>query len=94
MPQIRRDFTSTFMYGKEYLDIASSKFTQPTYHARGILKLLEMFNAKDIDCILRYAIDHEILDIKSIKKLIKEKGFEIYILWKQICLVLLKNRKK
>ena len=39
--------------------------------------IYEMFNAKDIDCILRYAIDHEILDIKSIKKLIKEKGFEI-----------------
>ena len=77
IPQIRRDFTATFKYGKEYLDIASSKFTQPTYHARGILKLLEMFNVKDIDCILRYAIDHEILDIKSIKKLIKEKGFEI-----------------
>jgi len=77
IPQIRRDFTATFEYGGKYLDAAGRKFDQPTYYARKILQLLELYESKDIDKILAYALSHDILDVKSIKGLIKDKGYEI-----------------
>lgn len=77
IPQIRRDFTAIFKNGDKYLLQAGMKFDQPTHHARQILKLLDLYNAEDIDKILAYGLEHNILDIKSIKELIKEKGYEI-----------------
>jgi hypothetical protein len=77
IPQIRRDFSAIFENGQTYLDVAGRKFDQPTHHARKILQLLDLYNAKDLDKILAYALEHNILDIKSIKDLIKEKGYVI-----------------
>jgi len=77
IPQIKRDFTSTFKNGEAYLKIASSLFQQPSYHARKILELLDLYEPEVLDKILSYAIEHEKLDIKSIKLLIKNNFFEI-----------------
>lgn len=77
IPQIRRDFTNTFENGAKYLEIASRKFDQPTHHARKILQLLDLFDAHEIDQFLAYGIEHDILDIKGLKKLIKDQGLEI-----------------
>lgn len=77
IPQIRRDFSSMFKNGEKYLELAGSKFSQPTYHARKIMELLDLYEANDLDKILTYAMEHEMLTIKAIKELIKEKGFEI-----------------
>lgn len=77
IPQIKRDFTRIFENGTKYLDVASRKFDQPTYHARKILQLLDLYAAKDLDKIIGYGLEHDILTIKSIKELIKEKGYEI-----------------
>lgn len=77
IPQIKRDFTATFSNGEEYLRIAGHLFQQPTYHARKILELTDLYDAKDLDKVLLYAINQSRLDITSFKKLLKEKYFEI-----------------
>jgi len=77
IPQIRRDFSGIFKNGQKYLDAAGRKFDQPTHHARKILQLLDLYDANHLDKILAYGLEHDILDIKSIKNLIKEKGYEI-----------------
>jgi len=77
IPQIRRDFSTIFENGGKYLDVAGRKFDQPTHHARKILQLLDLYESEDLDKIIAYGLKHDILDIKSLKKLIKEKGFEI-----------------
>ncbi|MDP4182943.1 MAG: IS21 family transposase, partial [Bacillota bacterium] len=77
IPQIRRDFTAIFENGGKYLEAAGRKFDQPTYHARKLLQLLDLYESKDLDKILAYALAHDILDVKSIKELIKDKGYEI-----------------
>lgn len=77
IPQIKRDFTSTFRNGSKYLEVAGKHLQQVSHHAREILKLLDMFEADDLDKILAYAIEHHIYSAKEIRCLIKEKGFEI-----------------
>ena len=41
------------------------------------MELLDLYEPNDLDKILEYAIRHDILTIKSIKELIKERGFEL-----------------
>lgn len=77
IPQIKRDFANTFENGEAYLKATTGLFQQPSYHARKILELLELYEADVLDKILVYAIKHERLDIKSIKELIKNNFFEI-----------------
>ena len=77
IPQIKRDFTATFRNGEEYLRIAGYLFQQPTYHARKILELTDLYDAKNLDKVLLYAISQSKLDITSFKMLLKEKYFEI-----------------
>jgi len=77
IPQIKRDFTSTFKNGEEYLKVAGYLFQQPSHHARKILELTELYQTEDLDKIIRYAIDHGSVDINSIKKLLRDRFFEI-----------------
>ena len=77
IPQIRRDFTAVFSNGGEYLRIAGHLFQQPTYHARKILELSDLYDAENLDKVLAYAISQCRLDITSFKKLLKERYFEI-----------------
>ena len=77
IPQIKRDFTTTFKNGEEYLKVAGYLFQQPSHHARKILELTELYQAEDLDKIIRYAIDHGSVDINSIKKLLRDRFFEI-----------------
>lgn len=77
IPQIKRDFTRTFKNGEEYLKAAANVFQQPSYHARKILELLDLYEIDVLDKILSYAITHDKLDIKSIKQLIRNNFFEI-----------------
>jgi len=77
IPQIKRDFTSTFKNGETYLKAATGLFQQPSYHARKILELLDLYEPEVLDKIIAYAIENEKLDIKSIKQLIKNDFFKI-----------------
>ena len=77
IPQIKRDFTSTFKNGEAYLKAATGLFQQPSYHARKILELLDLYEPEVLDKIIAYAIENEKFDIKSIKLLIKNDFFKI-----------------
>lgn len=77
IPQIKRDFTSTFKNGEAYLKAATGLFGQPSYHARKILELLDLYEPEVLDKIIEYAIANNKLDIKSIKQLIRNDFFKI-----------------
>ncbi|AKL95818.1 transposase for insertion sequence element IS21 [Clostridium aceticum] len=77
IPQIKRDFINTFKYGEAYLKAVDGLFQQPSYHARKILELLDLYEPEVLDKILAYAIDKDKLDIKSIKELIRNDFFKI-----------------
>jgi transposase len=77
IPQIRRDFTAAFSHGAVYLECAGRKFEQPTHHARRILELLDLYEAEVLDRFIAYAIEHDKMDIKTFKRLLKEKYREI-----------------
>ncbi len=77
IPQIKRDFINTFKCGQAYLNAANGLFEQPSYHARKILELLDLYEAEVLDKIIAYAIAKDKLDIKSIKELIRNSFFEI-----------------
>lgn len=77
IPQIKRDFMSTFKNGEAYLKAATGLFQQPSYHARKILELLDLYEPKILDKVIAYAIANDKLDIKSIKQLIRNDFFKI-----------------
>lgn len=79
IPEIKRKFTATFSRGAEYLEKASRRIQQPSYHARQILKLQELYTVESLELILGYCIDHNIFEIDDIKETLKVKAVEILI---------------
>lgn len=77
IPQIKRDFARIFKNGEAYLKAVDGLFQQPSYHARKILELLDLYEPEVLDKVLAYAMAHDKLDIKSIKQLIRNDFFEI-----------------
>ncbi len=72
IPQIRREFTSTFLNGARYLEAAGKIFDQPTHHARKIMELSELYEVDVLDQLIGIAIDEGKLDIKSFKAMLKD----------------------
>ena len=72
IPQIRRDFTRTFLHGAEYLEVAGRKFDQPTHHARKILELLQLYDNQTLDKAIAVSIIENCMDIKSFRRMLKE----------------------
>jgi hypothetical protein len=70
-------YFKTALAARVYLRVAGHLFQQPTYHARKILELTDLYDAKNLDKVLLYAISQSKLDITSFKMLLKEKYFEI-----------------
>lgn len=79
IPQIKRLFTQIFQNGEQYLKAAGIQFQQPSFHARRILELTDLYTVEALDKILAYAIEHGGMDIKGIKRLLKEKYVDIVI---------------
>ena len=77
LPQIRRDFTTMFPHGGAYLQAAEKVLDQPVRNAREILKLCELYETETLDLFIAYAIEHNLMDIHSFKKLLKEKYREL-----------------
>lgn len=75
IPQIRRDFTARYRNGMRYLEAAGKKFGQSTHHARKILLLEELYETDILDCFIGYAVDHDKMDIKSFKELLREYNY-------------------
>lgn len=79
IPEIKRQFMKTFKNGDIYLELASKSLQQPSYHARQILKLTELYTIESLDKILNYCIKNSFFDINEIKDVLKNKYFEIII---------------
>ncbi len=70
IPQIRRVFTAMFKNGAKYLEKANQRFVQPTYHARKIMELQDMYSIELLDFIIGMAIEKDKMDIKGFKSLL------------------------
>lgn len=79
IPEVKRRFTATFSRGSEYLERASKLLQQPSYHARQILKLQELYTVESLELILGYCIDHNIFEIDGIKETLKMKVVDILL---------------
>ncbi len=79
IPEIKRQFISTFEFGNEYLEKTAPILKQPSFHAREFLKLKELYDIKDLNKVLSYCLEHQIYKIENIKKVIKEKYLEIIL---------------
>ena len=72
IPQIRRDFTERFSNGAKYLEMAGNKFNQPTFHARKIMQLQELYDDDLLDYFIGVSIDEDKLDISSFRALLRD----------------------
>lgn len=72
IPQIRRDFTRIFSNGLDYLNAIGKKSDQPTHHARKIMELLDIYDIKTLDALIRISIERDMMEYVSFKKLLKE----------------------
>jgi transposase len=77
IPEVKRVFTRTFSRGTEYLEKASKRLQQPSYHARQILKLQELYTIESLELLLGYCIDHNLYEIDTIKETLKVKAVDI-----------------
>ena len=79
IPEIKRQFIKTFKFGDIYLEHASKVLQQPSYHAKQILKLKELYTVESLDKILEYCIKKSIFKIDDVKGVLKEKYIEIVL---------------
>lgn len=79
IPEIKRQFMKTFKFGDIYLEHASKVLQQPSYHAKQILKLKDLYTIESLDKILEYCIKNSIFEIDDIKGVLKEKYIEIVL---------------
>lgn len=79
IPEIKRQFEKTFKNGEIYLQLASKFLQQPSYHARQILRLTELYTAESLDKILDYCIRNSMYDIEAIKEVLKNKYMDIVL---------------
>lgn len=77
IPEIRRQIEELFDSGKIYYAEASKRLKQPSFHAKGFLKLKELYTIETLNIILNYCVQQNIYDISDIKKVIKEKYLDI-----------------
>ena len=72
IPQIKREFTKRFSNGAKYLEIAGSKYNQPSFHARKIMQLQELYDDDILDHFIGVSIEEDKLDIQSFRGLLRE----------------------
>ncbi|WML34355.1 hypothetical protein [Clostridium sp. OS1-26] len=77
IPEIIRQFESTFTNGKTFYKKCIPHLKQPSYHLREFIKLKELYDIKSLDLILGYCINRNVYTIKEIRDVLKTKYFEI-----------------
>lgn len=77
IPEIIRQFESTFANGTIFYNKSIQHLKQPSYHLREIIKLKELYDVTSLDLILDYCIHNDIYEIKDIKNILKSKYFDI-----------------
>ncbi len=79
IPEIKRLMISTFYNGELYFTAASKILDQPSYHARKILQLVELYPVDHIEKVIAYCLDKDIYSFEDIKDILKRKYFEIIL---------------
>ncbi len=84
IPEVKRQFVTTFELGSVYFEKTAPILHQPSFHAREFLKLKELYDIKDLNKILTYCLEKQIYKISEIKEVIKDNYLEIVLDKKQV----------
>lgn len=79
VPEIKRLFQASFTNGTIYLEQAARVLQQPSYHAREILKLRELYSTESLDMILNFCIENQLYSSNEFKKVLKEQYIELVL---------------
>ncbi|QAA33490.1 hypothetical protein [Clostridium manihotivorum] len=77
IPEIVRQFESTFPSGSLFYKNCIAHLNQPSYHLRKIIKLKELYDNDSLESLLRYCIEENIYNINDIKNILKTKYLDI-----------------
>ncbi|QAA33502.1 IS21 family transposase [Clostridium manihotivorum] len=77
IPEIVRQFESTFPSGSLFYKNCIAHLNQPSYHLRKIIKLKELYDNDSLELLLRYCIKENIYNINDIKNILKTKYLDI-----------------
>ncbi len=94
IPEIQRVFEATFSHGPAFYALARRVTNQPHFHAREILKLLELYDVADLDLILAYCIENNIFKIDDMRRIIKERYFELIMTYERTKFLLSKEKER
>ena len=94
IPEIQRVFESTFPHGKEFYALASRVTTQPFFHAKEFLKLLDLHEMQDLDLVLVHCIKNNVYKIEDMRRIIKEKFFELVLTYERTKLLHTQEKKR
>lgn len=94
IPEIQRVFEATFSHGPAFYALARRVTNQPHFHAREILKLLELYDVADLDLILAHCIENNIFKIDDMRRIIKERYFELIMTYERTKFLLSKEKER
>ena len=84
IPEIIRQFQNTFSNGELFYEKCILNVKQPSYHLRQIIKLKDLYDVDSLDLVLKYCIERNIFDIKSVKQVLKTEYLNIYVACKKL----------
>lgn len=94
IPEIQRVFEATFPHGKEFYALAGRVTMQPYFHAKEFLKLLDLHEMTDLDLVLVHCIENNIFKIEDMRRIIKEKFFELVLTYERTKLLLAQEKER
>jgi len=94
IPEIQRVFEATFPHGREFYALAGRVTTQPYFHAKEFLKLLDLHEMTDLDLVLAHCIENNIFKIEDMRRIIKEKFFELVLTYERTKLLLSQEKER
>jgi hypothetical protein len=94
IPEIQRVFEATFPNGPAFYALARRVTSQPYYHAKEFLKLLDLYEMEDLDLILGHCIENNIFKIEDMRRIIKERFFELVLTYERTKLLLSQEKAR
>ena len=94
IPEIQRVFEATFPNGPAFYALARRVTNQPYFHAKEFLKLLDLYEMEDLDLILAHCIENNIFKIEDMRRIIKERFFELVMSCERTKLLLSQEKER
>lgn len=79
IPEIQRVFEKIFRNGADFYELASRLTNQAHFHAREILKLMDLYDVEELEIILKHCIESNIVKADNITAVIKERFLKLII---------------